>query len=134
MKEFLYAQNGLAIYEALSFDVQRKGVPTLHLFSTEVSARTFLFFSNSFFGLWSRLRALLTLLRHSFSPCSHAQNSEESYHRIVLADFSFDELHLLMSKLGLKKKPGKQSFCATETCTSLPPSDTSSSSTLLRHM
>ena len=107
MKEFLYAQNGLAIYEALSFDVQRKGVPTLHLFSTEVSARTF-FFSISFFGLWSRLRALLTLLRHSFSPCS--QNSEESYHRIVLADFSFDELHLLMSKLGLKKKPGKQSF------------------------
>lgn len=51
----------------MSFDVQRKGVPTLHLFSTE--------------------------------------NSEESYHRIVLADFSFDELHLLMSKLGLKKKP-----------------------------
>lgn len=115
MKEFLYAQNGLAIYEALSFDVQRKGVPTLHLFSTEVSARTF-FFSISFFGLWSRLRALLTLLRHSFSPCS--QNSEESYHRIVLADFSFDELHLLMSKLGLKKKPGKQSFCATETFSS----------------
>ena len=130
MKEFLYAQNGLAIYEALSFDVQRKGVPTLHLFSTEVSAR-FLFFSNSFFGLWSRLRALLTLLRHSFSPCSHAQNSEESYHRIVLADFSFDELHLLMSKLGLEKKPGKQSFCATETCISLSPSDTSSSSILL---
>ena len=133
MKEFLYAQNGLAIYEALSFDVQRKGVPTLHLFSTEVSARTFLFFSISFFGLWSRLRALLTLLRHSFSPCSHAQNSEESYHRIVLADFSFDELHLLMSKLGLKKKPGKQSFFAVLKL-SLPPSDTSSSSTFLRHM
>ena len=68
------------------------------------------FFSFSFFGLWSRLRALLKLLRHSFSPCSRAQNSEESYHRIVLADFSFDELHLLMSKLGLKKKPGRTFF------------------------
>ena len=55
MKEFLYAQNGLAIYEALSFDVQRKGVPTLHLFSTEVSSRTFLFFFNLFF--WTLVTA-----------------------------------------------------------------------------
>ena len=55
MKEFLYAQNGLPIYEALSFDVQRKGVPTLHLFSTEVSSRTFLFFFNLFF--WTLVTA-----------------------------------------------------------------------------
>ena len=56
MKEFLYAQNGLAIYEALSFDVQRKGVPTLHLFSTEVSARTFFFFNLFFWTLVTAAR------------------------------------------------------------------------------
>lgn len=35
VKKFLYADDGLTVYEKLTFDLQSKGVPTLHLFEKE---------------------------------------------------------------------------------------------------
>merc|ERR1711977_189448 len=41
VKKFLYAEDGLVVYERLTFDMRQKGVPTLHLYTKENSEESF---------------------------------------------------------------------------------------------
>lgn len=35
VKKFLYSEDGVTIYESLSFDLKAKGIPTLHLYDKD---------------------------------------------------------------------------------------------------